>query len=88
MAQSERRPACSSDTAEKNLAGNGALLDHASDKETIINGFNLYIQRFPPSAKIHNVRIEADGHPNLEDIRMASAEIQMIAVELEKDKTA
>ena len=70
------------------LSGYGILLEHETDAEEILKAFSLYLQRFPPSAKIHNVRIEADGRPNLEDTRTASTEIQMISVELEKGKKA
>jgi len=70
------------------LSGYGILLKHEADAEEILKAFSLYLQRFPPSAKIHNVRIEANGRPNLEDIRTASTEIQMISMELEKGKKA
>jgi deazaflavin-dependent oxidoreductase (nitroreductase family) len=63
-------------------SGHGILLDHEADAEAILKGFGLYLRRFPPSAKIHNVRIEADGRLNADDLREAVKTIIMIQVKL------
>jgi deazaflavin-dependent oxidoreductase (nitroreductase family) len=64
------------------LSGVGILLERESDAEEILKAFGLYLQRFPPSAKIHNVRIEADGYPNADDLLKAAEDILMIRVVL------
>jgi deazaflavin-dependent oxidoreductase (nitroreductase family) len=64
------------------MCGAGILLEREADEEEILKGFGLYLQRFPPSAKIHNVRIEADGRLSPDDLREAVKRIKMIRVKL------
>ena len=64
------------------MRGRGILLEHEADAEETLKGFGLFLQRFPPSAKIHNVRIEADGRLNPDDLREAVKRIKMIRVKL------
>lgn len=64
------------------LSGYGILLKRESDAEEILKAFGLYLQRFPPSAKIHNVRFEADGQFNADDLHKAAKNILMIKVVL------
>lgn len=63
-------------------SGVGILLEREADAEEILKGFGLYMRQIPPSAKIHNVRIEADGQPNPDDLREAVKNILMIRVAL------
>jgi deazaflavin-dependent oxidoreductase (nitroreductase family) len=64
------------------MHGMGTLLEREAGAEEILKGFGLYLQRFPPSAKIHHVRFEADGRPNPDDLREAAKTIKMIQVKL------
>jgi len=66
----------------KILSGEGILLDHEADGEKIIKGFGLYLQQFPSLAIYHNVRIEADGRLNTDDILNASTTVKVIEVKL------
>jgi deazaflavin-dependent oxidoreductase (nitroreductase family) len=66
----------------RTVSGEGILLERDADTEEILKAFGLYLQHIPPSAKIYNVRIEADGHPNPDDLREASKTITMIQVKL------
>ncbi len=62
--------------------GWGIILDCESNLKEIIGAFGLYLQRFPSSAKIYNVRIEEEGLPNMEDLHTAVKSIKMVRVEL------
>ena len=62
--------------------GRGILLEHEVDGAEILKAFGLYLRHIPPSAKIHNVRIETDGQPNPNDLRKAVKDILMIRVGL------
>ena len=64
------------------MRGRGILLEREADAEEILKGFGLFLKHFPPSAKIHNVRIEADGRLNPDDLREAVKTIKMIRVKL------
>jgi deazaflavin-dependent oxidoreductase (nitroreductase family) len=64
------------------MRGAGILFEREADAEEILKGFGLYLQRFPPSAKIHDVRIEADGRLNPDDLREAVKTIKMVRVKL------
>jgi deazaflavin-dependent oxidoreductase (nitroreductase family) len=60
--------------------GRGILLERDADAEEILEAFGLYLRQFPPSAKIHHVRFEADGGVNADDLREAVKSILMIKV--------
>jgi deazaflavin-dependent oxidoreductase (nitroreductase family) len=62
--------------------GRGILLERDADAEEIAKTLRLYIQCFPPAAKMHNVRIEADGQPNANDLGKAAKDILMVRVAL------
>ena len=64
------------------MRGRGILLEREADAEEILKWFGFYLQRFPPSAKIHNVRVEADGRLNPDDLREAVKTIKIIRVKL------
>jgi len=66
----------------KTLTGYGILLKQDTDVETFVEGFGLYLRRFPALAKYHNVRSEADGQFNADDLRKAAESVIMIRVEL------
>jgi deazaflavin-dependent oxidoreductase (nitroreductase family) len=69
------------------LSGQGTLLESEANAEEILKAFGLYLQYFPQSAKIHNVRIEADGRLNPDDLRQAVKTIKMIQVKLNERNT-
>jgi len=60
--------------------GRGILLEHETDMEAILKGFDLYLKQFPSLAKMHNVRIEADGQFNADDLLKAVKTVMMIKV--------
>ena len=62
--------------------GRGILLEREAEAGEILKAFGLYLQRFPPSAKTHNVCLEADGQPNPDDLDKAIKSIKMIRVKL------
>jgi deazaflavin-dependent oxidoreductase (nitroreductase family) len=64
------------------LSGKAILLSQETEADTIAKGFGLYLQHFPSLAKYHQVRVEADGAFNAEDVRKAAAAVVMIRVEL------
>jgi hypothetical protein len=63
-------------------AGHGTLLERGTDADEIVKAFGLYLRQFPPSAKMYNVRVEADGQPNPDDLRKATESLLMIRVVL------
>jgi deazaflavin-dependent oxidoreductase (nitroreductase family) len=63
-------------------SGYGILLEREVDAEEILKAFGLYLRHIPQSAKIYNVRIEANGEPNADDLRKAVKDILMIRVAL------
>lgn len=63
-------------------SGRGILLERETDMAAILKGFGLYLKQFPSLAKTHNVRIEADGRFNADDLREAVKDILMIRVAL------
>jgi hypothetical protein len=82
VAQPERRHRGPGEAQGADLSGHGILLEREADAEEVFKGFGLYLQRFPPSAKTHDVRIEADGQLNPDDLREAAKTIKMIQVRL------
>jgi deazaflavin-dependent oxidoreductase (nitroreductase family) len=70
----------------KSLNGVGILLDQNSDSETIVKAVGLYLQQFPSLAKTYNIRSEADGKLNDDDIRKVSVTVTMIQVKLNEGK--
>jgi deazaflavin-dependent oxidoreductase (nitroreductase family) len=66
----------------KTFPGNGLFLVQDADREAILKGLELYLHRFPPSAKNYHVRMQADGRLNPEDLSNAADSISMIRVEL------
>jgi deazaflavin-dependent oxidoreductase (nitroreductase family) len=66
----------------KTVAGRGKLLEPESELETIVKGFNLYLQRFPALAKSFQVGSDTTGQFNDDDLHAACAGLVMIQVEL------
>jgi hypothetical protein len=65
------------------LNANGVILDPQRDASEIVTGFSLYLRRFPSLAKYYNVRVNAEGGFDAEDMRLAAAEkAVIICVEL------
>ena len=63
-------------------SGLGILLEREADEAEILKAFGLYLKQFPSLAKMHNVRIEADGRFNSDDLSKAAEGIVMIEVTL------
>jgi len=68
----------------KTLPAKATLLDHQDAAQSIAKALHLYLQRFPALAKSYQVRTEADGRFNTEDIQNASQSVTMMLVELDK----
>jgi len=66
------------------LQGNAILLSQHVDTEEILDGFGLYLRRFPALIKYHHIRVEADGDFNTEDLRSAALRAVIIRVELKE----
>ena len=64
------------------LCGRGTLLERQADEDEMLNALSLYLQRFPSSAKIHNVRLGEGGRPNAEDLHHAIQSIKLVRVKL------
>jgi deazaflavin-dependent oxidoreductase (nitroreductase family) len=60
--------------------GCGILLEREADEAEILKAAGLYLRQFPPSAKMYNVRLEADGGANADDLREAVKNVLMIKV--------
>jgi deazaflavin-dependent oxidoreductase (nitroreductase family) len=66
----------------KTLSGNAILLNFDTEAEAIVAGFGLYLRHFPALAKVHNVRIDANGTCNADNLLKAAKSVVMIRVEL------
>jgi deazaflavin-dependent oxidoreductase (nitroreductase family) len=53
----------------------------AQERE-IVKGLELYLRQFPALAKSHNIRVEADGAFNADDLQTAAANVVIIRVDL------
>jgi deazaflavin-dependent oxidoreductase (nitroreductase family) len=62
---------------------NGWALVLQGDVETATEALQHYVKRFPTSAKLHGVRLEADGSLNAEDLHKAAQSIVLVKVDLE-----
>jgi deazaflavin-dependent oxidoreductase (nitroreductase family) len=60
--------------------GKGVLMDAAADADEILQAACLYLLKFPPSAKMHNVRTAEDGTPDMDDVQTAVKGIKMLRV--------
>jgi len=66
----------------KSVSGSATLLE--GDVEAASEALRHYLKRFPPSAKLHNVRLEADGTCNAEDLQEAAQSLILVKVELDQ----
>lgn len=48
----------------------------------IIPALRVYLQRFPASAKVHQVRIEPNGSLNAEDLQQAAKQVVIVSIKL------
>jgi deazaflavin-dependent oxidoreductase (nitroreductase family) len=64
-------------------SGRGMLLDPTVDADESLTSFGLYLKRFPGLAKVHHVRVEADGSFNSADLRQVSPSVLVVRVDLE-----
>jgi deazaflavin-dependent oxidoreductase (nitroreductase family) len=63
---------------------NGSALVLQGDGEAAAEALRYYLKRFPPSAKLHGVRLEADGACNVDDLRKAAQSMVVVKVDLEQ----
>jgi deazaflavin-dependent oxidoreductase (nitroreductase family) len=64
------------------MAGKAVVLKPDSDSETILEGFGLYLRRFPAIAKANQINLVADGSFNAEELRRAAMQTVIIRVEV------
>jgi deazaflavin-dependent oxidoreductase (nitroreductase family) len=64
------------------LAGNAVVLKADSDAEAILEGFGVFLRRFPAMAKVNGMRAGADGSFGAEELRLAAKKAIIIRVEL------
>jgi deazaflavin-dependent oxidoreductase (nitroreductase family) len=64
------------------VSGNGRLLDPQADAAEIVTSVGLCLQHSPALAKIYNVRVEADGSSNADDLRKVAGKIIIIRIDL------
>jgi hypothetical protein len=65
------------------ITGKAVVLKPDSDSEKILEGFGLYLDRFPALIKYHHSQVETDGSFNSEELRRAAMQAVIIRVELE-----
>jgi deazaflavin-dependent oxidoreductase (nitroreductase family) len=63
---------------------NGSALVLEGQPEAAAEALRLTLKRFPPSARLHNVRLEADGSLNEEDLQKAAQSLVVVKVALEE----
>ena len=61
----------------------GSALVWEDDVESIAEALGYYARRFPPSARMHGVRMEPDGTCNPEDLLKAAQSILVVKVDVE-----
>ena len=64
----------------KSLKGSALVLK--GNVEAATDPLCHYFRRFPPSAKLHGVRLESDGSCNAQDLQKAAQSIFVVKVEL------
>jgi hypothetical protein len=66
------------------LAGNGVLLDPATQLEEIVSGIKVKLRQSPSLAPTYHIRPEPGGGWDTEDLRRAAISVVMIRVDLKK----
>ena len=61
----------------------GSALVLQGDVEAVSEALSHYLTRFPPSAKQHGVRLEADGSLNPDDLSRAAQTATVVRVQLD-----
>jgi deazaflavin-dependent oxidoreductase (nitroreductase family) len=64
------------------MAGQAVVLKPETDSKAILEGFGLYLRRFPALIKVHQLGVEADGSFNAEELRLAAMQAVVIRVEV------
>ena len=84
MAQPERGRTGPVDPARQTLTGTGVRTEPETDSEAILEGFGIYLRRFPALTKSHHIGVEADGSFNVEDLQLAARQAVIIRVEVNR----
>lgn len=66
----------------KTRPGYALLLQPDTDREAMVRGMELYLERFPSMAGRHHVQGEADGRFNAADLEGAATGVRVIRVEM------
>lgn len=66
----------------QNLVGNAVVLKADSDADASLEGFGVFLRRFPAMAKVIGIRRAADGSFGAEELRLAATKAIIIRVEL------
>jgi deazaflavin-dependent oxidoreductase (nitroreductase family) len=66
----------------KSVSGQALVLQGESDSQRIAEALLLYLQKFPMTAQMHDVRVSEKGDFNLDDIRRVSDTLVMVNVDL------
>lgn len=67
----------------KTVTGQGCVLQNEADAEAIARGLRIYLEKFPATAGIHNIRLGEDGSFNQDDLRRAARTTIVVRVALE-----
>jgi deazaflavin-dependent oxidoreductase (nitroreductase family) len=65
----------------KSVSGSAMVLE--GDAEGATEALRHYLTRFRPSAKLHHVRLEADGSFHADDLQKAARDLTVVKVECE-----
>jgi deazaflavin-dependent oxidoreductase (nitroreductase family) len=66
----------------QSLTGTGVVLKPETDSEAILEGFGIYLRRFPALTKGYHIGVEADGNFNVKDLQQAARQTVIIRVEV------
>lgn len=64
------------------VAGNAVVLKADTDAEAILEGFGVFLRRFPAMAKVIGIRRAADGSFSNKELQLAAVKAIIIRVEL------
>jgi deazaflavin-dependent oxidoreductase (nitroreductase family) len=67
----------------QSLAGNAVVLKADTEADAIMEGFGVFLRRFPAMAKVNHIGLAADGSFNAEELREAAAKAVIIRVKLD-----
>jgi hypothetical protein len=69
--------------AGKLLSGEANVLEGNNGTELVTRALDFYLQRFPATAKMYNIRTRQDGSFDRDDLRRAASSIVIVRVNLE-----